>query len=115
MGLKHKQKIKTDFGPNLPTQVSEYADINLIRSNNLLALIANPWSLCKRLSRAKQGATKPKQQYHSMVESATDVLTQTLKSLLNNQTSNGYNNHSIPIELILLPSKAFSLLVEPGQ
>ena len=34
--LQHKKEIRTmDFGPNLHTQVSECADINAIRSNNL--------------------------------------------------------------------------------
>ena len=34
--LQHKQEIRAiDFGPNLHTQVSECADINAIRSNNL--------------------------------------------------------------------------------
>ena len=36
MRLQHKQEIRAiDFGPNLHTQVSEYADINAIRFNNL--------------------------------------------------------------------------------
>ena len=36
MRPQHKQEIRViDFGPNLHTQVSEYADINAIRSNNL--------------------------------------------------------------------------------
>ena len=36
MRLQHKQEIRAiDFGPNLHTQVSECADINAIRSNNL--------------------------------------------------------------------------------
>ena len=36
MRPQHKQEIRTmEFGPNLHTQISEYADINAIRSNNL--------------------------------------------------------------------------------
>ena len=36
MRLQHKQEIRTmDFGPNLHRQVSECADKNAIRSNNL--------------------------------------------------------------------------------
>ena len=119
MRLQHKQEIRAiDFGPNLHTQVSECADINAIRSNNLTCFnCKSPDHFvkdCPEPNKMQQPQSNNRQ--NSSIESAIEALTQTLKSLLSNQNSHGYSkpkNHSTTIELILMLSHALSLLIDP--
>ena len=97
--LQHKQEIKTmDFGPNLHTQISEYADINAIRSNNLTYFkCKSPDHLvkdCPEPNKMQQPQNNNRQ--NSSRESAIKAPTQTLKSLLSNQNSHGYSKPKQP-------------------
>ena len=83
--LQHKQEIRTmDFGPNLHTQVSECADINAIRSNNLT------YSNCKSPDHPVKDCPEPNKMQqlqnnnrkNNSIESAIKAPIQTLKSLL---------------------------------
>ena len=97
--LQHKQEIRTmDFGPNLHTQISEYADINAIRSNNLTYFkCKSPDHLvkdCPEPNKMQQPQNNNRQ--NSSRESAIKAPTQTLKSLLSNQNSHGYSKPKQP-------------------
>ena len=87
MRLQHKQEIRAiGFGPNLHTQVSECADINVIRSNYLTYFnCKSPDHLvkdCPEPNKIQQPQNNNTQ--NSSIESAIEAPTQTLKSLLSN-------------------------------
>ena len=97
--LQHKQEIRAvDFDPNLHTQVSECADINAIRSNNLTYFnCKSPDHLvkdCPEPNKMQQPQNNNRQ--NSSRESAIKAPTQTLKSLLSNQNSHGYSKPKQP-------------------
>ena len=73
-----------DFGPNLHTQVSECADINAIKSNNLTYFnYKSPDHLvkdCPEPNKMQQPQSNNRQD--NSIESAIEAPTQTLKSLL---------------------------------
>ena len=99
MRLQHKQEIRgNDFGPNLHTQVSECADINAIRSNNLTCFnCKSPDHLvkdCPEPNKMQQPQSNNRQ--NNSIESAIEAATQTLKSLLSNQKSHGYSKPKQP-------------------
>ena len=87
-----------DFGPNLHSQVSECADTNAIRSNNLSCFNCKfPDNLakdCPEPSKMQQPQNNNRQ--NSSIESAIKAPTQTLKSLLSNQKSHGYSKPKQP-------------------
>ena len=87
MRLQHNQEIRAiDFDPNLHMQVSECADINAIRSNNLTRFNCKPPDHfvkdCPEPNKMQQPQNNNRQ--NSSIESAIESLTQTLKSLLSN-------------------------------
>ena len=99
MRLQHKQEIRAiDFGPNLHTQVSECADINAIRSNNLSCFnCKSPNHFikdCPEPNKMQQPESNNRQ--NNSIESAIEAPTQTLKSLLSNQNSHGYSKPKQP-------------------
>ena len=99
MRPQHKQEIRAiDFGPNLHTQVSECADINAIRSNNLTYFNCKfPDHLvkdCPEPNKMQQLQSNKRQ--NNSIESAIKAPTQTLKSLLSNQKSHGYSKPKQP-------------------
>ena len=99
MRLQHKQENRTiDFGPNLHTQVSECADINAIRSNNLTCFNCKSFDHlvkdCPEPNKMQQPQNNNRQ--NSPIESAIEAPTQTLKSLLSNQKSHGYSKPKQP-------------------
>ena len=99
MRLQHKQEIRAiDFGPNLHTQASEYADINAIRSNNLTCFdCKSPDHFakdCPEPNKMQQPQSNNGQ--NSLIESAIEAFTQTLKSLLSNQNSHSYSKCKQP-------------------
>ena len=99
MRLQQKQEIRAiDFGPNLHTQVSESADINAIRSNNLTCFnCKSPDHLvkdCPEPNKMQQPQSNNRQ--NSSIESAIEALTLTLTSLLSNQNSHGYSKPKQP-------------------
>ena len=99
MRPQHKQEIRTmDFGPNLHTQISEYADINAVRSNNLTYFNCKfPDHLvkdCPEPNKMQQPQSNKRQ--NNSIESAIKAPTQTLKSLLSNQNSHGYSKPKQP-------------------
>ena len=99
MRLQHKQKIRAiDFGPNLHTQVSECADINAIRCNNLTCFnCKSPDQFVKDCPEPnKMQLTQSNNRQNSSIESAIEAPTQTLKSLLSNQNSHGYSKPKQP-------------------
>ena len=87
-----------DFGPNLHTQVSECADINAIKSNNLTYFnYKSPDHLvkdCPEPNKMQQPQSNNRQD--NSIESAIEAPTQTLKSLLSNQKSHGYSKPKQP-------------------
>ena len=98
--LQHKQEIRAiDFGQDLHTQVSECADINAIRSNNLTCFnYKSPDHLvkdCPEPNKMQQPQSNKRQ--NSSIESAIEAPTQTLKSLLSNQKPHGYSKPKQPI------------------
>ena len=99
MKPQHKQETRTmDFGPNLHRQVSECADINAIRSNNLTYFnCKSPDHLvkdCPEPNKMQQLQSNKRQ--NNSIESAIKAPTQTLKSLLSNQKSHGYSKPKQP-------------------
>ena len=99
MRLQHKQEIRTiDFGPNLHTHVSECADINAIRSNNMACFnCKSPDHFvkdCPEPNKMQQPQSNNRQ--NSSIESSIEALTQTLKSLLSNQNFPGYSKPKQP-------------------
>ena len=99
MRLQHKQEIRAiDFDPNLYTQVSECADINAIRSNNLTSFnckssdhLVND---CPEPNKMQQPQSNKRR--NNSIESAIEAPTQTLKGLLINQKSHGYSKPKQP-------------------
>ena len=92
--LQHKQETRTmDFGPNLHRQVSECADKNAIRSNNLTYFnCKSPDNLakdCPEPNKVQQPQSNNRK--NSSIESTIEAPTQTLKSLLRNQKSHSYS------------------------
>ena len=87
-----------DFGPNLHTQVSECADINAIKSNNLTYFnYKSPDHLvkdCPEPNKMQQPQSNNRQD--NSIESVIEAPTQTLKSLLSNQKSHGYSKPKQP-------------------
>ena len=97
--LQHKQEIRAiDFDPNLHTQVSECADINAIKSNNLTCLnCKSPDHLVKDcLEPNKKQQLQSNKRQNNSIESAIKAPTQTLKNPSSNQKSHGYSKPKQP-------------------
>ena len=97
--LQHKHEIRAiDYGPNLHTQVSECADINAIKPNNLTYLncksINHLVKDCPEPNKMQQPQSNNRQ--NNSIESAIEAPTQTLKSLLNNKKYHGYSKPKQP-------------------
>ena len=98
--LQHKQEIRAiDSDPNLHTQVSECADINAIRSNNLTFFnYIFPDHLAKDCPEPnKMQQLQSNKRQNNSIESAIKAPTQALKSLLSNQNSHGYSKAKQPL------------------
>ena len=92
MRLQHKQEIRAiDFGPNLPTQSLECTDINAIRSGPMTNFnCKSPDHLIRDCPKPNNRQQNQNRQNNSL-ENTIEVITQALKSLLNNQNTHGYN------------------------
>ena len=119
MRLQHKQEIRAiDYGPNLHTQVSECADINAIRSNNLTCFnCKSPDHFvkdCPEPNKMQQPQSNNRQNISK--ESVIEACSQILERVLSNQNpmaTASPNNHSTTIKLILMLNQALSLLIDP--
>ena len=99
MRLQHKQEIRAiDFGPNLPTQASECTDINAIRSGPMTCFnCKSPDHLirdCPEPNNRQQSQSHNRQ--NNPLENTIEIITQALKSLLNNQNTHGHNKPKQP-------------------
>ena len=99
MRLQHKQEIRTtDFGPNFPTQSSECTDINTIRSGPMIYFnCKSPDHLirdCPEPNNRQQGQGHNRQT--SPLENTIGMITQALKSLLDNQNTHDYSKPKQP-------------------
>ena len=99
MRLQHKQEIRAiDYGPNLHTQVSECADINAIRSNNLTCFNCKfPDHFakdCPELNKMQQHQSNNRQNISK--ESVIEACSQILERVLSNQNHHGYSKPKQP-------------------
>ena len=99
MRLQHKQEIRSiDYGPSLDTKVSECADINAIRSNNLTCFnCKSPDHFvkdCPELNKMPQPQSNNRQ--NNSMESLMEALTCFQKLLRQSETPHGYSKSKQP-------------------
>ena len=99
MRLQHKQEIRAiDYGPNLHTQVSECADINAIRSNNLTCFnCKSPDHFakdCPGPNKMQQPQSNNRQNISK--ESVIEACSQILERVLSNQNHHAYSKPKQP-------------------